>query len=75
MAALVGGPVATVGFAREGPPVGGCPPARGWTLRSATEPGAPTEIDHNRDGLLCGRDMAIPPFPGLDNDRDNTVTA
>jgi hypothetical protein len=57
----------------EGPPVGGCPPGGGWTLRSITEPGAPDEIDINGDGLLCGIDLEIPAFPGFDNYVDNVI--
>ena len=56
-----------------GPPVGGCPPAGGWTLRPVTEFGAPIEADVNGDGWLCGRDMNIPPFPGVDNYMDNVI--
>jgi hypothetical protein len=56
-----------------GPPIGGCPPAGGWTIRSITEPGAPDEADVNGDGLLCGRDMDIPAFPGFDNYVDNVL--
>jgi hypothetical protein len=57
----------------EGPPVGGCPPAGGWTLRPITEPGAPDEADINGDGWLCGKDVEIPAFPGFDNYVDNVV--
>jgi hypothetical protein len=59
--------------AAEGPPIGGCPPAGGWTLRLVTEPGAPDEADVNGDGWLCGRDMEIPAFPGFDNYIDNVL--
>jgi hypothetical protein len=72
--AIVGaGAGASLSFAKEGPPTGGCPPAGGWTLRSATEPGAPTEIDLNADGLLCGKVTDNPHFPGIDNYIDNVV--
>ena len=57
----------------QGPPVGGCPPAGGWTLRSITEPGAAVLADINGDGWLCGKDVEIPAFPGLDNYVDNVI--
>jgi hypothetical protein len=53
----------------SGPPIGGCPPAGDWTLRSIEEPGAPDAADINGDGWLCGRDTAHP--SGLDNYVDN----
>jgi hypothetical protein len=57
----------------QGPPVGGCPPAGGWTLRSITEPGAAVLADINGDGWLCGKDVEIPAFPGIDNYVDNVI--
>jgi hypothetical protein len=65
---------ATAAAAAQGPPVGGCPPAGGWTIRFITEPGAPDEADVNGDGLLCGKDVEIPAFPGFDNYIDNVLT-
>jgi hypothetical protein len=56
-----------------GPPIGGCPPAGGWTLRPVTEFGAPDEADVNGDGWLCGKDVTIPAFPGFDNYVDNVI--
>lgn len=73
LAALVAGATAAGAFPREGPPVGGCPPAGGWTLRSVTEPGAPAQIDQNGDGWVCGKDMNVPAFPGVDNYVDNVL--
>jgi hypothetical protein len=64
---------ATAAAAAQGPPIGGCPPAGGWTIRPITEPGAPDEADVNGDGLLCGKDVEIPAFPGFDNYVDNVL--
>ena len=69
---VVGG-AATSAAAGQGPPIGGCPPAGGWTIRSITEPGAPDEADVNGDGLLCGKDVEIPAFPEFDNYVDNVL--
>ena len=66
---MAGGPAALAGEA-QGPPSAGCPPSGGWTLRDAAE--HPPQ-DLNGDGWICGRDMEVPPFPGADNYRDNTV--
>lgn len=37
------------------------------------KPGAPDEADVNGDGLLCGKDVEIPAFPGFDNYVDNVL--
>jgi hypothetical protein len=55
----------------DGPPLGRCPPAGGWTLRSIDEPGAAVLADINGDGWLCGRDIGNP--SGLDNYMDNVI--
>ena len=46
--------------------------AAGRSVRSRS-PERRDEADVNGDGLLCGKDVEIPAFPGFDNYVDNVL--